>query len=501
MKSIGKAERENNNLFTHMLTTLNKSKRSQSALEYMMTYGWAILLIVIVAVILYSMGIFNPSSSITSTSTGFTPLTISSSICSNLGLKIAVILGPIPNNANSISIDKIYLISETGTNTTNASYTLPSSITLTSGQSATILIPNVACDIAGIKYALSAAIQYNYEVSPIGNQVVNTSGIIAGTSTLEAQPPKPSVFVSYLPVIITNSQTTATPSPFQQMVNVSYSIYKGNAYSNFQNVEFYYSNGTIIPSWLENYTYSKYAIYWIKIGSIPASSSITIYMGFASNSTNLFNAVDAGEAPQLSSTYGEYDDGANVFIYYTNFEGTSLPTGWDSTSSTSYNVNNGISVSTTSGACYNSGLYTTSTYGEDTVVDFYGSFTGSLPDTYCDQSGIGYFEANSGTHEPAVLFSTGTKFYGLYTITGSGSVNLTFLSGSYKVYSITYDGLNSTGLINYNKIGEVNQSGFPLPIGIYEQESTGITDSVKWINVRAYPPNGVMPSVTFGLLS
>ena len=32
-----------------------KSKRSQSALEYMMTYGWAILIIVIVAVILYSM--------------------------------------------------------------------------------------------------------------------------------------------------------------------------------------------------------------------------------------------------------------------------------------------------------------------------------------------------------------------------------------------------------------------------------------------------------------
>ncbi len=35
------------------LDTSIKSKRSQSALEYMMTYGWAILIIVIVAVILY----------------------------------------------------------------------------------------------------------------------------------------------------------------------------------------------------------------------------------------------------------------------------------------------------------------------------------------------------------------------------------------------------------------------------------------------------------------
>ena len=51
-------------------STARKSKRSQSALEYMMTYGWAILIIVIVAVILYSMGIFNPSSSISATVTG-----------------------------------------------------------------------------------------------------------------------------------------------------------------------------------------------------------------------------------------------------------------------------------------------------------------------------------------------------------------------------------------------------------------------------------------------
>ncbi|EFD92893.1 MAG: hypothetical protein BJBARM5_0401 [Candidatus Parvarchaeum acidophilus ARMAN-5] len=50
--------------------------RSQSALEYMMTYGWAILIIVIVAVILYSMGIFNPASSASFTITGFSGFSI-----------------------------------------------------------------------------------------------------------------------------------------------------------------------------------------------------------------------------------------------------------------------------------------------------------------------------------------------------------------------------------------------------------------------------------------
>ena len=68
-----------------------KSKRSQSALEYMMTYGWAILIIVIVAVILYSMGIFNPSSSISTTITGFSSTPVSSVIFTdNGGLSLSV---------------------------------------------------------------------------------------------------------------------------------------------------------------------------------------------------------------------------------------------------------------------------------------------------------------------------------------------------------------------------------------------------------------------------
>ncbi len=55
---------------TTKLTTFS-SKHSQSALEYMMTYGWAILIIVIVAAGLYSLGIFNPSSSAISSINGF----------------------------------------------------------------------------------------------------------------------------------------------------------------------------------------------------------------------------------------------------------------------------------------------------------------------------------------------------------------------------------------------------------------------------------------------
>lgn len=37
------------------------TKKGQGAMEYLMTYGWAILVVIIVGVVLWQMGIFNPS--------------------------------------------------------------------------------------------------------------------------------------------------------------------------------------------------------------------------------------------------------------------------------------------------------------------------------------------------------------------------------------------------------------------------------------------------------
>ena len=39
----------------------NPSSKSQSAMEYLMTYGWAILIIAIVMIAMFSLGVFNPS--------------------------------------------------------------------------------------------------------------------------------------------------------------------------------------------------------------------------------------------------------------------------------------------------------------------------------------------------------------------------------------------------------------------------------------------------------
>jgi hypothetical protein len=48
--------------------------KGQSAMEYLMTYGWAILIVIIVAAALYALGVFNPATFTGRTATGFTQL-------------------------------------------------------------------------------------------------------------------------------------------------------------------------------------------------------------------------------------------------------------------------------------------------------------------------------------------------------------------------------------------------------------------------------------------
>jgi hypothetical protein len=47
-------------------------KKAQAAMEYLMTYGWAIIIVIIVAAALYAMGLFNPGS--TPVATQFTTI-------------------------------------------------------------------------------------------------------------------------------------------------------------------------------------------------------------------------------------------------------------------------------------------------------------------------------------------------------------------------------------------------------------------------------------------
>ena len=150
------------------------------------------------------------------------------------------------------------------------------------------------------------------------------------------------------------------------MVNISesaypnYLTYNGNS----ANFEFFTSSGTVLPAWIESNTSGK-LVTWVKLpNGIPAKSSITIYLGFASTSSNLLllsGTSGIGEAPQLPcgstatsscSTYAEYDDGASVFSFYSDFKGNTLNTNkWNAIVTgdgcATYSVNNALTISQT----------------------------------------------------------------------------------------------------------------------------------------------------------
>jgi hypothetical protein len=498
--------------------TLLTSKRSQSALEYMMTYGWAILIIVIVAVILYSMGIFNPSSSITFTSSGFSPFTVSSSLCNNIGYKIAVLAGPIPNNANSLTINKVYLTSATGANTTTASYTLTNPVTLKSGQSATILIPNVACNSANIHYSLSAKIQYSYTASTLGLQNVNTTGTVAGTSITG----KPSTLTSYEPITITNSQSSATPSPFQQMVNFTSSDpgFSSIATGNFgQNVEFFYYNGTVIPSWLESYTGSN-ALWWLKVAAIPGGSSETVYVGFAPTTTNLFNTVNDGEAPQLSSTYAEYDDGNNVFINYDNFANLSETQRYYSFPTSDTSIAGLLEVYANDNYSFSDGLtmynttYSTSREGNGMINGIQSLFTIN----YSKYVEMSYISMNPGNAWGSVVGAYAGYIQGydrneLQDITQGVTLyteNLTVQAGSpliqvtmpqlFQLYHSPYNTTSYYYVNNkwYNFIGEGFLPNYAVNWMQFFIQTNDSNFHIYYAMIRNLPPDTIMPSVSFG---
>ncbi len=145
--------------YTTKLTGL-PSKRSQSALEYMMTYGWAILIIVIVAAVLYSMGIFNPSSSSNTTATGFaqfTPLDFSCTPQTGFSAVFGNDLG---------SVIKIYnasLVSSSEMSALNLSIKGGPAYILQGGTFDVINSTASPCPSSGSRYALDFKFVFTYE--------------------------------------------------------------------------------------------------------------------------------------------------------------------------------------------------------------------------------------------------------------------------------------------------------------------------------------------------
>ena len=151
--------------------------------------------------------------------------------------------------------------------------------------------------VHGIKFTKNIFVIVSFAISAI---LLFTLVGNLNVEKVKADPSLPAGILSSIPIILTNSQAVATSAPFQQMITINSATYASQEAANLQNVEFYDSTGSVIPSWLEsgNSNSATNSIYWLKLANgIPANSSIPVYLGFAGTTTNLFNAQWVGEAP------------------------------------------------------------------------------------------------------------------------------------------------------------------------------------------------------------
>ncbi len=150
---------------------MSLTHKSQSALEYMMTYGWAILIIVIVAGVLYSFGVFNPSSSASATITGFSGLGSPQALCmANGGLRLQ--LGN--NIGQTINVTRINVTSNGVTETVLPNQTI-------SPQGTYIFyVPNVCGNSAGTRYSFTSSVTYT-EPGQVFQGPYFSSGTASGT--------------------------------------------------------------------------------------------------------------------------------------------------------------------------------------------------------------------------------------------------------------------------------------------------------------------------------
>jgi len=357
----------------------------------------------------------------------------------------------------------------------------------------------------------------------------------------------------YVPITLYNSQPIPTPEPFQQDIAIcNGTINIGNNFAyvnnvtlfnqinpNGQNVMFFNpNNGQLFYSWYEGQlvngnTYCD--VWWVNIpNGVPANGNFIIYMAIGSYNTNYYSQYYpyVGEAPQLSSTYGQYDNGNYVFNNYWNFAGTTLPNNLVCTvlsnpsgASGSCSVNNGVTISNTNGQDFWNNYYMITYLYYKQPISIPAiieakvlSLTGNSGDSGWTKAGILYqnqvttSSTSNGEVDMEVTDGNG------YAIQWQSGTSYIAPSGNYNGNSITYPTILALVFPNTSyacgfygsSLGVLSQEGNCVtPTSMISQgyigllvtahSSSGTSSAVfQYLLVRVYPPNGVMPSISIG---
>lgn len=144
-------------------------RKGQTALEYLMTYGWAILIVIIVVSALYALGLAKPCRWVGTQITGFTGggFQIETPKFSSAGSLVFDL-----KRIGSTTVNVTTVSATSGTTTQQASY----NNNMPTGNSTVVTINSLGTETAGDCYALDATVNYIEN-----SRTFTASGKISGT--------------------------------------------------------------------------------------------------------------------------------------------------------------------------------------------------------------------------------------------------------------------------------------------------------------------------------
>ena len=316
----------------------------------------------------------------------------------------------------------------------------------------------------------------------------------------------------YVAVALVNNQSTPTPANFQCRVVVNSSLYSTNLATNLANVNWQDGSGNIFASWLESgeTNGSTNTVYWVNLGASTIAGSggtLTIYYCLFDTSDNEMDGTNTGAEPNYTGTYGQHDNGTNVFAYYTNFNGVSLPSGWSTSlgGSGSATVNDGVTLAV-GGTVDDAWIYRTASQSPTKWFETYLiSQSGAGPYGMCGWAISTPPSSNHGYNQYAMqCANTNTvKFY--RWLTGAGSLLGSTTENQPFVWGVAWAATgNERGHANYSEITSTNAdlsfSNSYAVVGVYGNGGSS-SMIIRWARTRLYPPSDTMPSASFGSLT
>jgi hypothetical protein len=359
-------------------------------------------------------------------------------------------------------------------------------------------------------------------------QFGSATTIGAGSWVLGLWTASPSYLVGYVPITLTNSQSTAVSGGTQVMINMSWNNYTSYLDNPVDNYVFFNSSGTPLYSWLENGTSSSStnSVVWVKLDSngIPANGAVTIYVGFYPHGTNVLGWNNATGASALLAgnygvNYGLYDNGNLTFTFYDNFNGRSLSSNWNISTygSPTITVNNGLNVTTakTSATGYNESCiyasFTPPSAGMIMEVNWRpvaGTFSkfgmgNNLTGSSMFNNINGYLVRPNWNANTSLLqcFKPPVNYTAIATLTESNN----YVLGNNYTMGLTWSTVASNNMIindtTTGKSASVTDKTFNPLNGTQIALDAAGQETFWWVRVRQALPNNVMPTVSNGSMT